>query len=252
MPIFFVPNVSHQKFSAPSSKEKINLSEYESRRNRKGKFQNLIPYMNVNLFCRLGIILFLLISTGCTEFKKWAYEGFDRDEWQKPEKVIQTLKIQLGDQVADLGSGSGYFTFRLADAVGRSGKVYAVDIDADMNADLKLRVKEKGYENIDVLLATPNDPGLMENSIDLIFSSNAYHHLENRATYFGNLKKYLAPHGRIAIIDFHGEGWLQQLIGHYTPSDVIQREVQQAGYTLDQESTFLPDQVFFIFSSGRS
>ena len=154
-----------------------------------------------------------------------------------------------GEEVADLGSGSGYFTFRLADAVGQFGKVYAVDIDADMNTDLKLRVKEKEYENIEVVLATPNDPGLPENSIDLIFSSNAYHHLENRATYFGNLKKYLAPQGRIAIIDFHGEGWFQQLIGHYTPGEVIQRELQEAGYTLDQEFDFLPKQVFLIFSN---
>ena len=208
--------------------------------------------MNFNLFCRIGLIAALLIGTSCTEIKKWAYEGFDRDEWQKPEEVIQTLKIQPGDQVADLGSGSGYFTFRLADAVGQSGKVYAVDIDADMNADLAQRAKDKGYQNIDVLLATPNDPGLPENSINLIFSSNAYHHLENRATYFANLRQYLHSQGRIAIIDFHGKGWLQQFIGHYTPSDVIQRELQEAGYSLEQEFDFLPKQVFLIFSSGVS
>ena len=250
MPTFFIPNVSHQTFRAPSSKEKINLPEHESSRNRKGKINNLMFYMNLNLFCRFGIILFLLIGTGCTEFKKWAYEGFDRDEWQHPEEIIQSLSLKSGDQIADLGSGSGYFTFRLADAVGQSGKVYAVDIDADMNADLKLRVKEKGYDNIEVVLATPNDPGLPENSLDLIFSSNAYHHLENRPTYFANVEKYLAPQGRIAIIDFHGEGWLQQLIGHYTPSDVIHSELQEAGYTLEQEFDFLPKQVFLIFSSG--
>ena len=208
-------------------------------------------YMNFNLSCRIGLIAVLLIGTSCTEIKKWAYEGFDRDEWQKPEEVIQTLQIQPGDQVADLGSGSGYFTFRLAEAVGPSGKVYAVDIDADMNADLERRVKEKGYENIEGVLATPNDPGLVENSIDIIFSSNAYHHLENRATYFANLKKYLVSQGRIVIIDFHGEGWVQQLIGHYTPSDVIQRELQEAGYTLEQEFDFLPKQVFLIFSADK-
>ena len=208
-------------------------------------------YMKLNIFCRVGIIAFLLIGTGCTEIKKWAYEGFDRDEWQHPEEIIQALSLQAGDNVADVGSGSGYFTFRLADAVGQAGKVYAVDIDADMNADLEIRVAEKGYENIDVLLATPNDPGLQENSIDLIFSSNAYHHLENRATYFANLRQYLQPQGRIAIIDFHGEGWIQQFIGHYTPRDVIQRELQEAGYTLEQEFDFLPKQVFLIFSADK-
>jgi len=79
------------------------------------------------------VALLLFGSTACTDIKKWAYEGFNRDEWQKPEEVIKALSIQPGDHVADLGSGSGYFTFRLADAVGPTGKVYAVDIDKDMN-----------------------------------------------------------------------------------------------------------------------
>ncbi len=198
------------------------------------------------------IILLLVGCTACTEIKKWAYEGFDRDEWQHPEEVIQALMIKPGDQVADLGSGSGYFTFRLADAVGPTGRVYAVDVDADMNADLGKRVKDKGYQNIEILLAQPNDPGLPDTSINLIFLSNSYHHLENRTTYFANVRKYLKPQGRITIIDFNGEGWLQQIMGHYTSGEVIQRELQEAGYTLEQELDFLPDQVFLIFSSTQS
>lgn len=193
------------------------------------------------------LILLLVGCTACTEIKKWAYEGFDRDEWQHPEEVIQALMIKPGDQVADLGSGSGYFTFRLADAVGPTGRVYAVDVDADMNADLGKQVKDKGYQHIEILLAQPNDPGLPDKSINLIFSSNAYHHLENRTTYFANVRKHLKPQGRIAIIDFDGEGWLQQIMGHYTSGEVIQRELQKAGYTLEQELDFLPDQVFLIF-----
>ena len=196
----------------------------------------------------LCLALILLIGfTGCTDIKRWAYEGFDRDEWQHPEEVIKALKIQAGDQVADLGSGSGYFTFRLADAVGPTGKVYAVDIDAEMNAALAKRVQDKGYQNIEVVLARPNNPGLPDNTIALIFSSNTYHHLEERVKYFGNLQQDLQPNGRIAIIDFNGEGWLQKIIGHYTPSEVIQRELQEAGYTLEGESAFLPKQGFLIF-----
>ncbi len=197
------------------------------------------------------IILLVVGCTACTEIKKWAYEGFDRDEWQHPEEVIQALSIKPGDQVADLGSGSGYFTFRLAGAVGPTGRVYAVDVDADMNADLGKRVKDKGYQNIEILLAQPNDPGLPDNSINLIFSSNSYHHFENRTTYFANVRKHLQPQGRIAIIDFNGEGWLQQIIGHYTSDEVIQRELQEARYTLEQKLDFLPKQGFLIFSNTQ-
>jgi predicted methyltransferase len=200
---------------------------------------------------RTTLIVLLITCAGCTDVKRWAYEGFDRDEWQHPEEVIQALTIKPEEQIADLGSGSGYFTFRLADAVGPSGQVYAVDIDADMNAHLAKRLQEKGYKNIQVMLAKPHDPGLPENGVDLIFSTNTYHHLENRPSYFANARKYLRPNGRLAIIDFNGEGLLQQLSGHYTPSDVIQRELQEAGYALERELTFLPKQVFLIFASGE-
>jgi ubiquinone/menaquinone biosynthesis C-methylase UbiE len=196
-------------------------------------------------------ILFLVGTTTCTDIKRWAYEGFNRDEWQHPEEVIKTLKIQAGYQVADLGAGSGYFTFRLADAVGPTGKVYAVDIDAEMNADLAKRVQDKGYQNIEVVLARPNNPGLPDNGIDLIFTSNTYHHLEDRVTYFANLQQDLQSDGLIAIIDFTGEGWFQQLFGHYTPSETIQRELQEAGYTLKEELAFLPNQVFLIFARNQ-
>ena len=165
---------------------------------------------------------------------------------------MKVLALQPGDHVADLGSGSGYFTFWLADAVGPTGKVYAIDIDKDMNADLGQRVQDKGYTNIEVVLAQPTDPGLQDKKVNLIFSSNTYHHFKDRPSYFGNIRKYLHPQGRIAIIDFNGESWFVSLIGHYTPSDVIQKEFQEAGYTLEKEFDFLPDQVFLIFSDSLS
>ena len=199
---------------------------------------------------RVVFILLLLATPACTDFKKWAYEGFNRDEWQKPEEVIKALSIQAGDHVADLGSGSGYFTFRLADAVGPTGKVYAVDIDKEMNDDLARRVKDRGYQNIEVVLAQPTDPGLQDKKAHLIFSSNTYHHLKDRSSYFANSRKYLHPRGRIAIIDFNGESWFASLVGHYTPSEVVQKEFQEAGYTLEKEFDFLPDQIFLIFSDS--
>jgi len=208
--------------------------------------------LNPSRSLAIFVILLLLGPAACTDIKKWAYEGFDRDEWQKPEEVIQALSIQPGDHIADLGSGSGYFTFRLADAVGPTGKVYAVDIDKDMNADLAKRAQDKGYQNIEVVLAQHTDPGLQENKVNLIFSTNTYHHLKDRTTYFANIRKYLHPQGRIAIIDFNGESWFVSFIGHYTPSEVIQQELQEAGYTLEKELDFLPDQVFLIFSDSQT
>ena len=101
---------------------------------------------------RALILLLALALAGCTALKRFAYEGFNRDEWQKPEEVIRTLRIQSGQIIADLGSGSGYFTFRLARAVAPGGKVYAVDVDEGMNQYVTAQARERGLTNVEVIL----------------------------------------------------------------------------------------------------
>lgn len=196
----------------------------------------------------IALICLIATITGCTPFKRWLYEGFNREAWQHREEVIQALNFRPGDYVADLGSGSGYFTFLLAKAVGPSGKVYAIDIDVDMNAYVAARAREEGHTNIEVIHAKPDDPLIPESGVDLIFTCIAYHHLENHVAYFKNAGKYLRPGGRIAIIEFNEKAWLEKLIGHWTPSEVLHREMKEAGYSLDQEFHFLPKQMFLIFS----
>jgi ubiquinone/menaquinone biosynthesis C-methylase UbiE len=193
------------------------------------------------------VVLLALLAAGCTTLKQCAYEGFNRDQWQQPEKVIEALQIRPGERVADLGSGSGYFTFRLAKAVGSSSKVYAVDIDRDLNEALAARARKEGFANIEVILAKPGDPLLPSGGVDLIFTSNTYHHFDDRVRYFANLKKYLRASGRIAIIDFDRKAWLEGLLRHYTPSELIKREMEQAGYVLEREFDFLEKQSFLVF-----
>lgn len=192
----------------------------------------------------------MVVCAGCSALKRCAYEGFNRDEWQKPDQVIEALHLSPGDRVADLGSGSGYFTFRLAEAVGSDGKVYAVDVDGDMNAYVQEQAADRSYPNVKVITALPDDPKLPNFGVDLVFTCNTYHHLENRPEYFEKLKSALKPDGRVAIIDFNGEGWLTSLTGHATPAEEIKRDMEKAGYTLQREYPFLPRQVFLVFSSS--
>jgi arsenite methyltransferase len=195
------------------------------------------------------LLLFLLLA-GCTKLKQCAYEGVGRDEWQKPDEVIRALAINPGDHVADLGSGGGYFTFRLAEAVGEQGKVYAVDVDQALNEALAKRAKQEGFANVEVILAKVDDPLLPKSGVDLIFTSNTYHHLQDRARYFTNAKKYLRPNGRVAIIEFNGKGWIESMPGHHTAKEVIVSEMKAAGYTLQRDLDFLPRQHFLIFSKS--
>lgn len=193
-------------------------------------------------------VLFLVCIAGCTSIKRWCYEGGDRDSWQHPERVIAALGIEPGQRVADLGSGGGYFTFRLAEAVGPRGQVYASDVDSAMNADLENRARERGVDNIAMILAGYDDPQLPEPPVHLIFTSNTYHHLENRTAYFAGARRYLRAGGRVAIIDYSDAHWFPRFFKHSTPSEVIQREMEAAGYRLEQKHDFLPRQHFLVFS----
>jgi arsenite methyltransferase len=194
------------------------------------------------------VLALCLLAGGCAHLKQCAYEGIGRDDWQQPQKVIAALKIQPSAVVADLGSGSGYFTFRLAEAVGAGGKVYAVDVDPDMIELVAKAAKDKGQSNIETILAKPKNPLLPKAGVDLIFTSNTYHHIDDRVAYFANLRQFLRPGGRVAIIEFDRRGWLQGLLRHYTPSEFIQREMEQAGYRLQENFDFLDRQSFLIFA----
>jgi ubiquinone/menaquinone biosynthesis C-methylase UbiE len=173
------------------------------------------------------------------------YQEPDRYTWQYPERVIKALNLEPGMTVADLGSGTGYFTFRLAEAVGPSGKVYAVDIDEEMNASIDKQAVAKQMENVKTILAVGHDP-LIPEKVDLIFSVNAYHHIKDRASYFRNAARYLKPSGRVAIIDFR-----KGAFRHYTELRVLLEEFKAAGYALDKTHGILPRQNFLVFSPTK-
>jgi predicted methyltransferase len=87
-------------------------------------------------------------------------ERAQRDEWQKPDEVVKALELKPGDVVADVGAGSGYFTRRIAKAVALGGKVYAVDVAADILGYLKERADREGLRNIVTIVSQPGDPML--------------------------------------------------------------------------------------------
>ncbi len=194
------------------------------------------------------IFLVGLLIAGCAGLKQCAYRGVNRDQWQQPEKVIAALQIHPGDHIADLGAGGSYFTFKLASAVGPTGKVYAVDIDREMTDLIAQQAQKDAVKNVATIVAKDDDPMLPESGVDLVFTSNTYHHIGNRVAYFAKLRKYLRPGGRIAVIDFDRRAWIEGLLRHYTPSEFIKREMENAGYTLRQEFDFLERQSFIVFT----
>ena len=200
------------------------------------------------VFSSLILIVVSLVS-GCTAFKQCAYEGSSRDGWQQTDVVIASLGLAPGARVADIGAGSGYFTRPLARAVAPGGKVYAVDVDADMNERLRGQLADEGIENVEIVLGDYDDPKLPDGGVDLVFTSNAFHHIEDRPAYFRNLKQDLAPGGRVAIVDYDGrKGTFVRWVGHYTEKDVLLEEMRQAGYQVEKDHDYLDRQSFVVFS----
>ena len=172
-------------------------------------------------------------------FKAWLLNR--KASQGQPEKIVASLAITASQQIADLGSGGGYFTFLFAKAVGSQGKVFALDTDQGLLESIRLTAQQQGIRHIETVLVSENSFKLPE-KMDLIFARNVYHHLEHRTEYFGQLKRLLVPSGRVVIIDY-----TSRRFGHYTEPEVIVKEMNDAGYKVKQSFDFLKGQSFTVF-----
>lgn len=175
----------------------------------------------------------------------------ERDQYQKPGQVVETLGLKAGMTVADLGAGSGYFTRRFVKAVTGTGKVYAIDVEQEMLAYTKTSIERLHIPStVEFILASPDNPKLPSASVDLIFLCNVYHHLEDRVPYFSTVQPALKAGGRITIVDFYHDersGDVGFPRRHLVARETVVEEMRGAGYRLLREHTFLPRQYFLEF-----
>jgi ubiquinone/menaquinone biosynthesis C-methylase UbiE len=177
-------------------------------------------------------------------------EMFNRaasDPRNKPNEVLNVLKLQQGQVVADIGAGGGYSSLRFAEIVGKNGRVFAVDTNQKFLEYINNDAREKGLENVKTILVPGEKLDLPEKSLDLIFMRNVCHHLRNRVEYFRKLGHFLKPNGKVAIIERSKPLTLHGIFGHYVPRETIIKEMEKAGFIVKQEFEFLPNQSFIIF-----
>lgn len=191
---------------------------------------------------------------GFEDIDRWVsiFESPERSEWQKPDEVVKRMNLKTGDVVADIGAGTGYFTRRFAVAVGPSGKALGLDIEPSMVAYMKKDAQKLGLNNYEARVVAPDDPGLREESVDVIFICNTYHHIENRVAYLKNLIPALKPGGRIIIVDFYKKDFP---VGPPPEMKLSEEEVKEeflrAGYQLSGQLDFLPYQYYLEFKPGE-
>lgn len=157
-----------------------------------------------------------------------------RDKWQKVPQLLKAMHLKPGAKVADVGCHQGYMTMYLAKAVGASGKVYSVDLDAYKLGILKENAKERGFENITTIEGKPNDPLLPAGQIDAIIMIETYHEVKNTVEFLKKLKKALKPGGRLIIVDAmnpkHKElSRAEQTDKHITDISFVRYDFKQAG-----------------------
>ena len=178
-----------------------------------------------------------------------ALEDPERDAYQKPHDVIMALDLKEGEVVADIGAGSGYFALRLAHHVGEKGKVYAVDISPDMILFMNRRIRDLKLKNVVTVLAAPEDPLLMDASVDRFFICDTWHHIADRTQYLAVMKKALKPGGQVVMIDFQKK---DLPVGPPAEMKIARedlvRQMESNGFRLAKEHTFLPYQYFLVFT----
>ena len=129
----------------------------------------------------------------------------EREEEENPRKLIELLKLKEGEVVADIGAGSGYYTFRMAKLVGPKGKVYAVDIQKEMLDIIRDRTKKEGLANVEPVLGEEADPKLKDGSVDTILLVDVYHEFAFPYEMTEKMVKALKPGGRIVFVEFRLE-----------------------------------------------
>jgi ubiquinone/menaquinone biosynthesis C-methylase UbiE len=171
-----------------------------------------------------------------------------RAEWQKPAEVAAALGLHAGQTVADLGAGTGYFTRALAEAVGPTGTVLAVDVEPNLVAYLRERAAREHLSNVRAVLAAADDPRLPAAGVDAVLVVDTYHHIDDRIGYFRRLRRALRPDGRVAVVDWQKRPLpVGPEMDHKLAREEVVDEMDAAGYRLVEEPTFLPYQYFLVF-----
>ena len=128
----------------------------------------------------------------------------EREREEQPKVLIDGLELEAGDVVADIGAGTGYFTFRMAERV-PDGRVIAVDIQPEMLELLNTREAELGLDNVEPLLGEIDDPKLPAGEVDLVLMVDAYHEFSHPREMLAGIVDGLKPGGRVALVEYRGE-----------------------------------------------
>jgi SAM-dependent methyltransferase len=171
----------------------------------------------------------------------------DRAQWQRPDAVISALALSGDETVSDVGAGSGYFSFRLAEALPH-GNVRAIDVEPEMIRHIHHKAMSNSIRNVEAVLTDPDDPQVSPDS-DLVLVVDVLHHVEDRLPWLRRIHETLRPGARLALIEFReGELPVGPPKAMKIPKPELTRMMEQAGFRLQEDhDELLPYQCFLVF-----
>jgi SAM-dependent methyltransferase len=174
-------------------------------------------------------------------------ERAEREVEENTTKLLRNMDIQAGDNIADIGAGSGYHVFKMAPIVGE-GLIYGVDIQNEMLAALRNRMRNGKHTNIMLIKGTEKSSNLPENSIDKVLMVDVYHEFAYPIEMIASIKKALRPNGKLFLIEYRGEDGSVPIkrLHKMTEAQAV-KEMQAAGLKLQQNINNLPWQHCMVF-----
>jgi len=170
-----------------------------------------------------------------------------RVEEERPDQVVEQMKLKPTDVVADVGAGTGYFSFRISRIV-KQGKVFAVDIQPEMLSVIEKRKGQLKVDNVVALRGSETEANLPENSVDVALLVDVYHEFSFPGEMMLSVVKALKPGGRVVQIEYRGEDPnvpIKRL--HKMTVSQCRKEMAAAGLVWKETKDFLPQQHFIVY-----
>jgi ubiquinone/menaquinone biosynthesis C-methylase UbiE len=173
----------------------------------------------------------------------------EREMEEEPDKALDAIGLRKGDQVADIGAGVGYFTWRMAERVGPEGKVYGVDIQEAMLKQLRQNIEARGLRNVEAVLGAVDDPRLPPGSCDLILLVDVYHEFSEPQKMLRKMREALKPAGRMVLLEYRKEDPNVPIrLEHKMTVKEVRAELEPEALYFQKSLETLPRQHILIFT----
>ena len=207
-------------------------------------------------------VAFVIVLVGLSSARRVVGDESERDKWQQPDKVMDSIGVKPGMVIGEAGVGRGYFTFKLAERVGEAGKVFANEISESDLRYIRERCEREGLRNIETILGQVEDPLFPKSEMDMVFMVYVLHHLDKPIRFLRNIASSLKPGATVVLLERDPDKWPPRNKGShrsydagrhdFMPDPIVLKRIKEAGYELLKRETFLErDNIYVIRPSSE-